>query len=67
MEKINDMAKQDKYEILDHPENYFFEECGICNKNMWIDVKEVNGHYVKNAIWSIWKWSINTKWKSTNS
>lgn len=50
IEKINDIAKQNKYEILDNSENYIFEECWNYNKNKFIEVKEVTGNYVKKPI-----------------
>ncbi|MGL5591425.1 MAG: hypothetical protein ACRDCF_01675 [Mycoplasmoidaceae bacterium] len=50
IEKINDIAKEKCYKILDNSDNYIFEECWNYNKNKFIEVEEVIGNYVKKAI-----------------
>ncbi|MGL5246171.1 MAG: hypothetical protein ACRC8C_01220 [Mycoplasmoidaceae bacterium] len=50
IERINDIAKEKGYEILNNSENYIFEECWNYNNNKFIETEEVIGNYVKKAI-----------------
>ncbi|MGL4617146.1 MAG: hypothetical protein ACRCUM_02810 [Mycoplasmoidaceae bacterium] len=50
IEKINEIAKEKCYKILNSSEKYIFEECWFYNKNKFVKTEEVFGNYVKKVI-----------------